>query len=317
MIDRINLILKAKNITARQFAEEIGIQPSGMSHIMSGRNRPSLDFVKKVINRYPEIDIKWLTFGEGEMYAPSIVAVPASSGNAVSTATSPQAAAPAGAPAAAPAPASKPSQPTSGATRPVQAAAVQPDLFSNMEGTLFADVPPTADDPQAIETDGPAKMIEAYFPGVASNVPVAAQGVGGESVASGPVPNAGVMPTVPPATPVAETVQAVGGQMAAPTPSVNSAPSGNTAPSAQSSSAVAAPSVVGSTTVGSTPAVESSAQTPSPMHTDNGRQSYVDENRLNGMASAVVPENQNLRRKKIVKVVVLYNDHSFSEYYPE
>ena len=96
MIDRINLILKAKNITARQFAEEIGIQPSGMSHIMSGRNRPSLDFVKKVINRYPEIDIKWLTFGEGEMYAPSIVAVPASSGNAVSTATSPQAAAPGG-----------------------------------------------------------------------------------------------------------------------------------------------------------------------------------------------------------------------------
>ena len=69
MINRINLLLKAKNITARQFAEEIGIQPSGMSHIMSGRNNPSLDFVTKVIRRYPEIDANWLLLGKGEMYA--------------------------------------------------------------------------------------------------------------------------------------------------------------------------------------------------------------------------------------------------------
>lgn len=68
MVNRINLILKAKNITARQFAEEIGIQPSGMSHILSGRNNPSLEFVMKVMRRYPEIDINWLMFGKGEMY---------------------------------------------------------------------------------------------------------------------------------------------------------------------------------------------------------------------------------------------------------
>lgn len=68
MVDRINLILKVKNLTARQFAEEIGIQPSGMSHILSGRNNPSLDFVMKVIRRFPEIDINWLMFGKGEMY---------------------------------------------------------------------------------------------------------------------------------------------------------------------------------------------------------------------------------------------------------
>lgn len=69
MINRINLILRAKNITAKQFAEEIGIQPSGMSHIMSGRNNPSLEFVSKVIRRYPEIDANWLLMGKGEMYA--------------------------------------------------------------------------------------------------------------------------------------------------------------------------------------------------------------------------------------------------------
>ncbi len=68
MIERINLLLKAKNITARQFAEEIGIQPSGMSHIMSGRNNPSLDFVMKVIKRWPEVNINWLMLGKGEMY---------------------------------------------------------------------------------------------------------------------------------------------------------------------------------------------------------------------------------------------------------
>lgn len=63
------MILRAKNITARQFAEEIGIQPSGMSHIMGGRNNPSLDFVAKVLRRYPEIDANWLILGRGEMYS--------------------------------------------------------------------------------------------------------------------------------------------------------------------------------------------------------------------------------------------------------
>ena len=82
MINRINLILRAKNITARQFAEEIGIQPSGMSHILGGRNNPSLDFVTKVIRRYPEIDANWLLLGRGEMYtsaAPSPVVAPVES----------------------------------------------------------------------------------------------------------------------------------------------------------------------------------------------------------------------------------------------
>ena len=60
--------MRAKNITARQFAEEIGIQPSGMSHILGGRNNPSLDFVAKVLRRYPEIDANWLILGRGEMY---------------------------------------------------------------------------------------------------------------------------------------------------------------------------------------------------------------------------------------------------------
>lgn len=69
MIDRINLIMQAKNITPSQFADEINIQRSGMSHIMSGRNKPSLDFIMRVLKRYPEIDTDWLLFGKGEMYS--------------------------------------------------------------------------------------------------------------------------------------------------------------------------------------------------------------------------------------------------------
>ena len=66
------MILQAKNITARQFAEEIGIQPSGMSHILGGRNNPSLDFVLKVLKRYPEIDAGWLLLGKGAMYGSGV-----------------------------------------------------------------------------------------------------------------------------------------------------------------------------------------------------------------------------------------------------
>ena len=51
MIDRINMLLKAKNITVSQFSQAIKIQRSGMSHILSGRNKPSLDFVLRVLKR--------------------------------------------------------------------------------------------------------------------------------------------------------------------------------------------------------------------------------------------------------------------------
>lgn len=62
------MLLKAKNITVSQFTQAIKIQRSGMSHILSGRNKPSLDFVLRVLKRYPEINPSWLLLGEGEMY---------------------------------------------------------------------------------------------------------------------------------------------------------------------------------------------------------------------------------------------------------
>ncbi|MDP4223940.1 MAG: helix-turn-helix transcriptional regulator, partial [Bacteroidota bacterium] len=47
----------------------IGVQPSGISHILSGRNKPSLDFVLKMLERYPFISTEWLLFGKGSMYS--------------------------------------------------------------------------------------------------------------------------------------------------------------------------------------------------------------------------------------------------------
>jgi transcriptional regulator with XRE-family HTH domain len=67
MIDRIELILKTQNLTPTQFADAIGIQRSSMSHILARRNNPSLDFVMKVLKRFPEINAEWLLSGKNQM----------------------------------------------------------------------------------------------------------------------------------------------------------------------------------------------------------------------------------------------------------
>ncbi len=67
MIDRIQLILKSKNLSSSQFADEIHVQRSSVSHILTGRNKPSLDFVSKILSSYPELTSDWLLFGKGQM----------------------------------------------------------------------------------------------------------------------------------------------------------------------------------------------------------------------------------------------------------
>jgi transcriptional regulator with XRE-family HTH domain len=68
MKERIFEFLRKENKTSAQFAEEIKVQPSGISHILSGRNKPSLDFVIKMLDKYPFISTNWLLFGKGSMY---------------------------------------------------------------------------------------------------------------------------------------------------------------------------------------------------------------------------------------------------------
>lgn len=65
MKDRIAHILKIKNLTATRFADELEVQRSGISHILSGRNKPSLDFIIKIKDTYPEFSLDWLILGKG------------------------------------------------------------------------------------------------------------------------------------------------------------------------------------------------------------------------------------------------------------
>jgi transcriptional regulator with XRE-family HTH domain len=68
MKERIIEFLKSENKSSAQLAEEIGVQASGISHILSGRNNPSLDFVLKMLEKYHYLSTEWLLFGKGSMY---------------------------------------------------------------------------------------------------------------------------------------------------------------------------------------------------------------------------------------------------------
>lgn len=52
--------------SASSFSEKIGVQRSSISHILSGRNKPSLDFVLKVLSAFPEVELYWLLNGKGD-----------------------------------------------------------------------------------------------------------------------------------------------------------------------------------------------------------------------------------------------------------
>lgn len=63
LIDRFKYIMKINQLTASAFANEIGVQASSVSHVLSGRNKPSLEFIQKILNRYPKVDASWLING--------------------------------------------------------------------------------------------------------------------------------------------------------------------------------------------------------------------------------------------------------------
>ena len=64
-IDRIKEVIKYYSLTSSTFADIINVPKSSISHLMSGRNKPSLDFVLKIIDQFPEVDLYWLLNGEG------------------------------------------------------------------------------------------------------------------------------------------------------------------------------------------------------------------------------------------------------------
>lgn len=67
MKDRIAHIIRAKNLTAAEFAFQLGIQPSNVSHLLAGRNNPSLELVRKLKDTFPEYSLDWIVMGKGPM----------------------------------------------------------------------------------------------------------------------------------------------------------------------------------------------------------------------------------------------------------
>jgi len=64
-IIRLEKIIRHYGLSASSFSEKIGVQRSSISHILSGRNKPSLEFVMKILSSFPEIDLYWLLNGKG------------------------------------------------------------------------------------------------------------------------------------------------------------------------------------------------------------------------------------------------------------
>lgn len=83
MTDRLQVILQREGITAAKFASALGVQPSALSHLLSGRNKPSYDFITRFIMAYPAYNIEWLLVGKQPMLKEGLT----QSTNSVPTAT--------------------------------------------------------------------------------------------------------------------------------------------------------------------------------------------------------------------------------------
>lgn len=68
MKDRLQQFLTLEQLSPSRLSEIIGIQRSGLSHILSGRNKPGFDFIQKLLQKFPTINAEWLITGKGKMY---------------------------------------------------------------------------------------------------------------------------------------------------------------------------------------------------------------------------------------------------------
>ena len=68
MHDRLKQFLTMEGLSPARFAEVMGIQRSGISHLLSGRNKPSFEFLEKMMTAYPDINPEWLILGKGRPY---------------------------------------------------------------------------------------------------------------------------------------------------------------------------------------------------------------------------------------------------------
>lgn len=68
MNSRLQQFLELENLTPARLADMLGVQRSGLSHILSGRNKPGYDFINKLLLKFPAINAEWLLTGKGKPY---------------------------------------------------------------------------------------------------------------------------------------------------------------------------------------------------------------------------------------------------------
>ena len=68
MNTRLKQFLAAENISQSQFADTIKVVRASVSHVLSGRNNPSYEFMRAIMLSYPQLNMEWLMFGKGKMY---------------------------------------------------------------------------------------------------------------------------------------------------------------------------------------------------------------------------------------------------------
>lgn len=73
MKERLKVFLAENDLSAKQFSEIIGVQASSISHILTGRNKPSVELLQKILRSFPEFDIYWLLTGKRGIQAPKSI----------------------------------------------------------------------------------------------------------------------------------------------------------------------------------------------------------------------------------------------------
>lgn len=68
MKERLAQFLQSEGLTAVKFAEIMEVQPSSISHLLSGRNKPNFDFISRLLLRFPDLNPDWMINGIGEIY---------------------------------------------------------------------------------------------------------------------------------------------------------------------------------------------------------------------------------------------------------
>ena len=68
MKEKLQQLMKSEGLTSSRMAEILGIQPSGISHSLAGRNKPGFDLLQKILRRFPRVNPDWLLLDSEQMY---------------------------------------------------------------------------------------------------------------------------------------------------------------------------------------------------------------------------------------------------------